>query len=172
MARVGRGGSGWNTAEMLLEGKNVLITGVLTKQSIAFRCAEVAQREGANIVLTSFGRAMSITEKAARRMSPVPDVLELDINNPENVAALTEELRSRWGRVDGAVHAIAFAPQDALGGNFMNTPWSSAEMAFHTSTFSLKELAVAAAPLMSAGGRIVTPDFVKRVASPGHGSIG
>ena len=157
---------------MLLEGKNVLITGVLTKQSIAFRCAEVAQREGANIVLTSFGRAMSITEKAARKMSPVPDVLELDINNPENVAALTEELRSRWGRVDGAVHAIAFAPQDALGGNFMNTPWSSAEMAFHTSTFSLKELAVAVAPLMTEGGSIVTLDFDNRVAWPVYDWMG
>src|SRR5258708_4500793 len=148
---------------MLLEGKNVLITGALTKQSIAFRCAEVAQREGANIVLTSFGRAMSITEKAARKMSPVPDVLELDINNPENVAALTEELRSRWGRVDGAVDAIAFAPQDALGGNFMHTPWSSEEMAFHTSTLALKELAGGGGPRATRGGGIGAADLRNRV---------
>jgi len=157
---------------MLLEGKNVLITGVLSRQSIAFRCAEIAQREGANVILTSFGRVMSITQKSARKLSPVPDVLELDVNNPEHLAALTEELRSRWGRVDGALHAIAFAPEDALGGNFMKTPWSSVEFTLRTSTFSLKELAAAVAPLMTNGGSIVTLDFDNRFAWPVYDWMG
>lgn len=162
----------WNTALVLLEGKNILITGVLSRQSIAFRCADLAQREGANVVLTSFGRVMSITQKTARRLSPVPDVLELDIKSPENLAALTRELKSRWGRVDGALHAIAYAPEDALGGNFMKTPWSSVELTFHTSTFSLKELASAVEPLMTGGGSIVTLDFDNRFAWPVYDWMG
>ena len=157
---------------MLLTGKKIVITGVLSRQSIAFRCAQLAQQEGAEIVLTSFGRVRSLTEKTARRLDPVPDILELDINNHADVLALTEELRSRWGRVDGALHAIAFAPADALGGNFMETPWESAATAFQTSTFSLKELAVAVAPLMENGGSIVTLDFDNRVAWPVYDWMG
>jgi enoyl ACP reductase len=162
----------WNTALVLLEGKKVLITGVLSRQSIAFRCAEMAQREGAELVLTSFGRVMSLTQKTARRLSPVPDVLELDINKPEDLAALTKELRERWGRVDGALHAIAYAPEDALGGNFLNTPWESVALTVRTSTFSLKELAVAVAPLMPGGGSVVTLDFDNRFAWPVYDWMG
>ena len=137
----------------------MLITGVLSRQSIAYRCAQIAQREGAEIVLTSFGRVMSLTQKTARRLDPEPDVLELDINNPDHVARLTTTLKKRWGRVDGALHAIAFAPQDALGGNFMNTPWESVASTFQTSAFSLREVARAVVPLMPSGGSIVTLDF-------------
>jgi enoyl ACP reductase len=151
---------------VLLEGKKVVVTGVLSRQSIAFRCAELAQQEGAEIVLTSFGRVMSLTEKTARRLSPVPDILTLDINNPGDVDALTKELTKRWGRVDGALHAIAFAPPDALGGNFLNTKWDDVATTFQTSTFSLKELARAVAPLMPRGGSIVTLDFDNRFAWP------
>src|ERR1700694_2615557 len=122
----------------------------------------MAQREGADVLLTSFGRIMSITQKTARKLSPVPDVLELDVNNPDHLVALTEELKRRWGRVDGALHAIAFAPEDALGGNFMRTPWESVAFTLQTSTFSLKELAAAVAPLMTSGGSIVTLDFDNR----------
>jgi enoyl ACP reductase len=157
---------------MLLEGKRILVTGVLSRQSIAFRCAELAQQEGAEILLTSFGRVMSLTEKTARRLSPVPDILTLDINRPEDLAALTDELRRRWGHVDGALHAIAFAPQDALGGNFMNTPWESVANTLRTSTFSLKELAASVAPLMTAGGSIVTLDFDNTVAWPVYDWMG
>jgi enoyl-[acyl-carrier protein] reductase I len=157
---------------VLLEGKRILITGVLSKQSIAFRCAQLAQREGAEVLLTSFGRIRSLTEKTARRLDPVPDILELDINNHQHVLDLTEELRRRWGRVDGALHAIAFAPADAMGGTFMTTPWESAQVAFQTSTFSLKELAVAVAPLMPGGGSIVTLDFDNRVAWPFYDWMG
>src|SRR5438552_12947332 len=94
---------------MILEGKKILITGVLTPASIAFAIAEMAQNEGADIVLTSFGRVMSLTEKSARRMTPTPDILEMDVHKQEQIDALTDSLRQRWGRLDGFVHAIAFA---------------------------------------------------------------
>src|SRR3954466_15246870 len=94
---------------MLLQGKKLLITGVLTPQSIAFGIAETAQREGAELVLTSFGRAMSLTERSAKRLDPVPEILELDVGNPEHFVALTAALKKKWGRVDGALHAVAYA---------------------------------------------------------------
>jgi len=145
---------------MLLDGKKLLITGVLTRQSIAFGIADEAQRAGAEIVLTSFGRVRNITEMSAKRLKPVPEILELDVNKPEDIEAVRKDLEKRWGRLDGLVHAIAFAPPDALGGNFLNTPWESAATAFRTSAFSLKELAVGLQPLLSKqGGSIVTIDF-------------
>src|SRR4026209_1967035 len=101
---------------MLLEGKKLLITGVLTPQSIAFSAARVAQEQGAEIVLTSFGRAMGLTEKTARRPPSPPDILEMDANDASHVELVGREIGSRWGGLDGMLHAIAFAPQDALGG--------------------------------------------------------
>jgi enoyl-[acyl-carrier protein] reductase I len=144
---------------MLLQGKKILITGVLTPQSLAFGIAEHALAQGAEIILTGFGRARSLTERSAKRLKPGTEVLELDVTKPEHFTALTGSLRQKWGRVDGAVHAVAFAPEDALGGNFLNTPWESVQTAFRVSTFSLKELAVALAPLMTGGGSIVALDF-------------
>lgn len=152
---------------MLLQGKKLVITGVLTPQSIAFAVAEHAQKQGAEIVLTGFGRGRSLTERSAKRLDPIPEVLELDVTKPEDFKALTESLQKKWGRVDGVLHAVAFAPEDALGGNFLNTPWESVATAFRISTFSLKELAVALAPLMTEGGSIVALDFDNsRVAWP------
>ena len=151
---------------MLLDGKKLLITGVLTPQSIAFSAAKVAQEQGAEIVLTNFGRTVSLTQKTAKRLPTTPEVLELDANSDEQIAAVAQELRSRWGRLDGFLHAIAFAPQDALGGNFLNTPWESVSTAFQTSAYSLKSLAVGMAPLMDDGGSIVSLDFDGRVAWP------
>ncbi|HET9451457.1 MAG TPA: SDR family oxidoreductase, partial [Aggregicoccus sp.] len=133
---------------MLLQGKKLLITGVLTPQSIAYGIAERALEQGAEIILTGFGRARSLTERSAKRLKAGTEVLELDVTNPAHFTALTESLRQRWGRVDGALHGVAYAPEDALGGNFLNTPWESVQTAFRVSTFSLKELAVAAMPLM------------------------
>jgi enoyl-[acyl-carrier protein] reductase I len=158
---------------MLLEGKRLLITGVLTQQSIAFAAAEVAQEQGAELVLTSFGRAMSITEKVAKRLPSQPDILEMDVNEPEQIEAVRSELERRWGTLDGFLHAIAFAPQDALGGNFVHTPWESVATAIRTSAFSLKELAVGMAPLMeSNGGSIVSLDFDARFAWPVYDWMG
>jgi meromycolic acid enoyl-[acyl-carrier-protein] reductase len=152
---------------VLLEGKRLLITGVLTPQSIAFAVARIAQEEGAEVVLTSFGKAMGLTEKSARRLPQTPDVLELDANNASHIERLAGELQARWGRVDGFLHAIAFAPQDALGGHFLETPWESAAVAYRTSAFSLKALAVGLLPLMQQdGGAIVSMDFDGSVAWP------
>ena len=151
---------------MLLEGKRFLITGVLTPQSIAFAAARLVQEEGADIVLTSFGRSMSITEKSARRLPRPPDVLEMDANDPDQVRAVAAELERRWGSLDGLLHAIAFAPHDALGGNFLRTPWESVAVAFRTSAYSLKEIAAALLPLLGRGASIVSLDFDASVAWP------
>ncbi|HEX3616892.1 MAG TPA: enoyl-ACP reductase FabI [Solirubrobacteraceae bacterium] len=150
----------------LLDGKRLLITGVITKDSMAFHVAQRAQAEGAEILLTSFGRVRRMTERAAQRLETPVDVLELDVNKPEDLDALAGELASRWDRVDGVLHAIAFAPEDALGGNFMTAPAESASIAFQTSAFSLKALAAALAPLMPAGSSIVGLDFDASVAWP------
>jgi len=151
---------------MLLDGKRLLITGVLTPQSIAFSAAKVALEQGAEIVLTNFGRTVSLTEKTAKRLPSTPDVLDMDVTSDEQIAAVADELRERWGRLDGFLHAIAFAPQDALGGNFLNTPWESVSTAFQTSAFSLKSLAAGMSPLMEGGGSIVSLDFDGRFAWP------
>ncbi len=151
---------------MILEGKRLVITGVITKDSIAWHAASRALSEGADVVLTSFGRARRLTERAAGRLSAEVDVLELDVNKPSDLEALTESLRSSWGSVDGVLHAIAFAPEDALGGRFMTAPAESAAAAFQTSAFSFKALAAAVEPLMEAGGSLVGMDFDATVAWP------
>ena len=159
---------------MLLEGKRFLITGVLTKGSIAYSVAERAQEEGAEIVLTGFGRTRRMTERAAKRLPTPPDVLELDVNDPDDFAALASDLESRWGGIDGALHAIAFAPGDALGGNFMSAPAESASVAFQTSAFSFKALAESLLPLLSSneGGSLVAMDFDASVAWPVYDWMG
>ena len=151
---------------MILEGKKLVITGVITKHSIAFHAAARALDEGASVVLTSFGRARRMTERAATRLPSEVDVLELDVNNASDLVALSDSLRDRWGSVDGALHAIAFAPEDALGGRFMTTPPESAAAAFQTSAFSMKALAAALEPLMGQGSSIVGLDFDATVAWP------
>jgi enoyl ACP reductase len=158
--------------DVILEGKRLLITGVITKDSIAFHAASRALEEGASIVLTSFGRVRRMTERAATRLSASSpsseeiEVLELDVNNASDLAAVTESLRERWGGVDGVLHAIAYAPEDALGGRFMTTPPESAAAAFQTSAFSFKSLAAAVSPLMSPGSSVVGLDFDATVAWP------
>jgi enoyl ACP reductase len=150
----------------MLAGKRLLITGVLTKGSIAYTVAERAQQQGAEILLTGFGRTRRMTERAAARLPEPPDILELDVNKPEDFEALGAELKERWGGLDGALHAIAFAPGDALGGNFMSAPPESAELAFRTSAYSFKALAEALVPLMDDGGSLVGMDFDATVAWP------
>jgi enoyl-[acyl-carrier protein] reductase I len=156
----------------LLAGKRLLITGVLTQQSIAFAAAQAAQEQGAQIVLSSFGRATSITRKVARRLPEPPDVLELDANDPAQIDAVRAELASRWGTLDGFLHAIAFAPQDALGGNFLHTPWESVATAIQTSAFSLKAIAAGLLPVLPRGASIVSLDFDARVAWPVYDWMG
>jgi meromycolic acid enoyl-[acyl-carrier-protein] reductase len=170
---------------VILEGKRILVTGIVNRHSIAYSIAERAQREGAELVLTSFGRMRRLTERTAARLDPTPDVLELDVNRDEDLTALAGELRDRWGGLDGAIHAIAHAPPDALGGNFLAAPRESAKAAFETSAYSLKALAEALAPLMggdgpagSNGGRprsrgaLVALDFDASIAWPAYDWMG
>ncbi len=151
---------------MILDGKRLLITGVITKDSIAYHVAEQAQREGASVVLTSFGRVRRMTERAANKLPEPVDVLELDVNNPSDFDGVVADLRDRWGGLDGVLHAIAFAPEDALGGKFLSTPAESAAQAFTTSAFSFKALGAALAPLMESGGSVVGLDFDASLAWP------
>src|SRR5262245_62363195 len=152
---------------MLLEGKKLLVTGVLTRESIAYASSKALQEQGAEIVLTSFGRAMGLTEKSARRLPNPADILEMDANDAGQIEAVAAEIGARWGRLDGFLHAIAFAPQDALGGNFLNTPWESVATAIQTSAYSLKAIAAGMLPHMKEhGGAIVSLDFDAGVAWP------
>ena len=159
---------------MLLEGKRFVVTGVLTDDSIAWHTARVVQEQGAEIVLTGFGRGMRLTERAGKRLPVEPDIHELDITNPDHMDSLVAALDERWGGVDGALHAIAFAPEDALGGNFLNTPVESAQTAFTVSAFSYKTLAVGLLPLMrkAGGGSLVTLDFDNTSAWPKYDWMG
>jgi enoyl ACP reductase len=157
---------------MTLEGKRLLITGVLTHRSIAWAVAERAQHQGAEVVLTSFGRGRRMTERAGRRLPQPPDTLELDVNEPGDLDALRAELDSRWGGVDGVLHAIAYAPEDALGGRFLETPPDSATRAFTTSAYSLKALSAALLPLLDDGASVVGLDFDASVAWPVYDWMG
>jgi meromycolic acid enoyl-[acyl-carrier-protein] reductase len=159
----------------MLAGRRLLITGVVNRHSIAWEVARQAQEAGADVVLTGFGRAKRMTERAAAQLPEPADVLELDVNSPGDLAALADELDGRWGRLDGVLHAIAFAPADALGGGFLDTPSDSAEMAFRTSAFSLKALTAALLPLLEraeGGGAVVGLDFDGAVAWPVYDWMG
>jgi enoyl-[acyl-carrier protein] reductase I len=157
----------------MLTDKKLLITGVVTRDSIAWHVAERAQQLGAEVVLTGFGRGRRMTERAARALPETPDVLELDVNSEADLLALRAELAQRWGRIDGVLHAIAFAPADALGGDFMATPADSATEAFRTSAFSLKALSEAMLPLFDdRGGSVVGLDFDASVAWPAYDWMG
>jgi enoyl ACP reductase len=158
---------------MLLEGKRLVVTGVLTDASIAYSVAQLAQQQGAEVVLTSFGRAQSITERVARRLPTPADVLTLDVTSPADLAQLTEDLEQRWGRVDGVLHAVGFAPEACLGGDIMRATWEEVAVALQVSAYSLKALAASVAPLMKdGGGSIVALDFDARQAWPAYDWMG
>ena len=157
---------------MILDGRRILITGALTRDSIAWHVAEQAQQEGAEVLLTGFGRGLRLTRRAAAALPQPPDVLELDVTVPEHFTALAAELQERWGGVDAALHAIAFAPPDALGGHFMAGRQEDAAAAFTISAFSYKQLAATLAPLMEPGGAFVALDFDASVAWPVYDWMG
>ncbi|MEJ5946027.1 enoyl-ACP reductase FabI [Pseudokineococcus basanitobsidens] len=154
----------------ILDGKRLLITGVLTDASIAFRVAEVAQREGATVVLTSFGRQMRITQAIARRLPETAPVVELDVSNQEDLDALEGRVREHVDGLDGVLHSIGFAPKGAF--DFMGAGWDDVATALQISSYSLKSLAVAARPLMSGGGSIVGLTFDASLAWPVYDWMG
>lgn len=142
---------------MLLDGKRILITGVLNDSSIAFSVARRAQEEGAEVILSSFGRIMRLTERTARRLPQTPEIIELDVTDPKHLEALAERV---GGRLDGVLHAIAFAPESCLGGGFLTAPWEDVAVAMQISAYSLQAIGVATLPLMREhGGSIVGLDF-------------
>ena len=156
---------------MLLQGKRILVTGVLTDQSIAFHVARLAQEQGATVVLSGFGRALSITRRASMRLPHEAPVIELDVTDTAHLASLAETLRAHVDGLDGVVHAIGFAPQSALGGNFLHTPWEDVATAVHVSAYSLASLTMACRPLMQAGS-VVGLDFDAAVAWPKYDWMG
>ena len=156
----------------LLDGKKLVITGVLTDASLAYGVAELAQREGADIVLTGAGRALSLTQRTARKLASPVDVFELDVTQPEHLTNVREALAGKWGRVDGVLHSIGFAPEACLGDDFMAPTWDDVSVAIHVSAYSLKALAEAFVPLMTSGGSIVGLDFDNRVAWPAYNWMG
>jgi enoyl-[acyl-carrier protein] reductase I len=156
----------------LLDGKKIVITGVMTDASLAFGVARTALNEGAEIVLTGAGRALSLTQRTARKLGDDLDVYELDVTVPAHGEAVRDALAEKWGRVDGVLHAIGFAPEACLGDSFMTATWEDVAVAMHISTYSLKALADAFVPLMSAGGAFVGLDFDNRVAWPAYNWMG
>ncbi len=156
----------------LLDGKRILITGVLTDASLAFGVAKLAQEEGAEIVLTGAGRGLRLTQRTARKLPSEPEVLELDVTEPDHVASVRGHLADTWGGLDGALHAIGFAPEACLGGGFLEAGWSDVSVALEISAYSLKTLAELAAPLMAGGGSLVGLDFDARVAWPAYDWMG
>jgi len=158
----------------LLDGKRILVTGVLTDASLAFAVARLAQEEGADIVLSGAGRGLSLTRRTARKLPREVDVLEIDVTEPDQLAAAAAELRRRWERLDGVLHAIGFAPQDCLGGDIMRAGWEDVSVALNVSAYSLKALVEAFLPQLEAAGRssVVGLDFDATVAWPAYDWMG
>ena len=157
----------------LLAGRRIVVTGVLTEASLAFAVARLAQEQGAEVVLTSFGRALRITDRVARRLDPIPVVVPLDVTSADDLAALADRLRGLgWDRVDGVLHAIAFAPEAALGGGFLTAGWPDVGLALQVSTWSFVALAQALLPLLPRGAAVVGLDFDASRAWPAYDWMG
>ncbi|MCL4413627.1 MAG: enoyl-ACP reductase FabI [Acidimicrobiales bacterium] len=158
----------------LLDSKKVLVTGVLTDASLAFAVARLAQEQGAEIVLSGAGRGLSLTRRTARKLPEPADVLEMDVTVPAEVQAAAALIEDRWGRLDGLVHAIGYAPPSCLGGDIFQAGWQDVAVALEVSTYSLKALAGAFRPLLAAtgGGSVVGLDFDARVAWPAYDWMG
>ncbi|GAA0804317.1 enoyl-ACP reductase FabI [Spirilliplanes yamanashiensis] len=155
----------------LLAGKRLLVTGVITDASIAFSVAKLAQENGAQVVLTGFGR-LSLVERIAKRLPEPAPVIELDVTNPEQLAGLADKVREHVDGLDGVVHSVGFAPQSCLGGGFLDAPWEDVATALHVSTYSYKSLATACLPLMGRGGAVVGLTFDAQLAWPVYDWMG
>ena len=156
----------------LLDGKKIVVTGVLTDASLAFAVAQLAQREGASIVLTGAGRALSLTQRTARRLDSTPDVFEFDVTVAEHIDSVRESVRASLGSVDGVLHSIGFAPEVCLGDDLLAAQWADVAVAMQISAYSLKTLVDAFLPLMGPGGSIVGLDFDNTVAWPAYNWMG
>ena len=156
----------------ILSNKNILVTGVLTDGSIAFHIAKIAQEEGAKVVLTGFGRALSLTTRIAGRLPKPAPIIELDVTNQEHLDNLAEQVKAHVPHLDGVVHSIGFAPEAALGGNFLNTSWEDVATAVQISAYSLKSLTMACKPVFKESASVVGLDFDAQVAWPKYDWMG
>jgi enoyl ACP reductase len=161
----------------ILEGKRILVTGVLTDDSLGFAAAHCALREGAEIVLSGFGRGLSLTKRTAKKLPVVPDVLEIDVTDDAQLAAAAADLAARWGRLDGLLHAIGFAPRTCLGSGMLTAEWDDVALALRVSAYSLKSLVAALLPLLEVSGAdggasVVSLDFDATVAWPAYDWMG
>ena len=156
----------------ILSNKNILVTGVLTDGSIAFHIAKIAQEEGANVVLTGFGRALSLTTRIAGRLPKPAPIIELDVTNQEHLDNLAEQVKAHVPHLDGVVHSIGFAPEAALGGNFLKTTWEDVATAVQISAYSLKSLTMACKPIFNESASVVGLDFDAQVAWPKYDWMG
>ena len=156
----------------LLAGRRLLVTGVLTDRSIAYAVARLAAEQGATVVLSSFGRPMSLTQRVAKRLPGSPPVVQLDVSSEDDLAALPDRLREHVDGLDGVLHAIGFAPPSALGSGLLDTPWEDVATALQVSTWSFAALARACGPLMTDGSSYVGLDFDARVAWPSYDWMG
>ena len=156
----------------ILEGKKILVTGVLTEASIAFSAARLAQEQGAEVLLSSFGRMLPITQKISQRLPKTAEVIELDAASDEDLAALAGRVKETVGSLDGIVHAIAFAPQTALGGNFLETEWSDVATAVQVSAYSLKSITMSAHSVLNNPSSVVGLTFDASVSWPVYDWMG
>lgn len=155
----------------LLEGKRILVTGVITDASIAFHAAKAAQEQGAEVVLTGFGR-LSLVERVAKRLPRPAPVVELDVTNDEHLDGLAGKVREHVDGLDGVLHSVAYAPESCLGGDFLEAPWQDVSTAVQISAYSLKSLSKACLPLLTRGSSVVGMDFDARVAWPAYDWMG
>jgi enoyl-[acyl-carrier protein] reductase I len=157
----------------ILEGKRILVAGVTLNTSIAYAVAQLAQREGATVLVSNFGRALSLTRRVVAKLDPVPPVLEIDVTNPEHLAALPDLVREHVEGLDGLVHSIAYAnPETALGGHFLDTPWEDVSTALHVSAYSMASLVRAARPLLAPGSSVVGLTFDGSISWPMYDWMG
>jgi enoyl-[acyl-carrier protein] reductase I len=157
----------------ILEGKRILVAGVTLNTSIAYAVAQLAQREGATVLVSNFGRALSLTRRVVAKLDPVPPVLEIDVTNPEHLAALPDLVREHVDGLDGLVHSVAYAnPETALGGHFLDTPWEDVSTALHVSAYSMASLVRAARPVLAAGSSVVGLTFDGTISWPMYDWMG
>lgn len=157
----------------ILEGKNILVAGVTLDTSIAFHVARIAQAEGANVIVSNFGRAMSLTGRVIKKLDPVPPLLEVDVTNADHLAGLADAIGEHVDRLDGVVHSLAFAnPETALGGKFLTTPYPDVSTAVHVSAYSLTSLAMAVKPLLANPSSVVGLTFDATVSWPVYDWMG
>ncbi|MFQ5345726.1 MAG: enoyl-ACP reductase [Mariprofundus sp.] len=157
----------------ILNGKKGLILGVANNKSIAWGVARAARREGATLAFNYLGEQME------KRVRPLAESLEAEIIAPMNVSddasmdAFFEQVKEQWGELDFVVHSIAFANKDALRDGFANTSREDFHLALDISAYSFIACAQRAAPMMKAGGSLITMTYLGgERAVPGYGVMG